>query len=371
MPSKVPKNFKYYARIGDNRLMAGLMHIIIRNDMDSYDDCIEEYKRNWNNTAVTGGGPDTNAKDSHPFNNTEIVQDPDRTDHLKAIGDYDTYLFFVTVAANIRAHEDNGSILGGAHTGSDDAGVLTDGTKSYNTNNLADLIIKNTTDGSQGTITSNTGTTITTSGGLSGGTDNNWDRDDVYQICSANGNPFRSSAPSHTKCQSFVRHHLLSRHNNTDGHDEDNYLFYGQPVIEYGNTAAGNASHLPLVDQKLISGTQRKIVNTGIYAGDNFGTALTARASYNTFFSPASLIEIYGKHGITNTQVTAHGSTVYYALATHDTTFYNLIVDIDLHAYVNTATSTNTAFFRNKTNIFFQPFGESTEVQFSTSEFTS
>ena len=370
MASKVPKNFKYYARIGDNRIMAGLMHIIIRNDMDSYDDCIEEYKRNWGNTAVTGGGPDTNAKNSHPFNNTDIDTDPDRTDHLKAIGDYDTYLFFVTVAANIRAHEDNGSILGGAHTGSDDASVLTDGTKSYNSNNLADLIIKNTTDGSQGTITSNTSNTITTSGGLSGGTDNDWDRDDVYQICSANGNPFRSSAPSHTKCQSFVRYNLLSRHNNTDGHSNNNYLFYGQPVIEYGNTAAGNGTENPLVDQLLIGGTQRKIVNTGIYAGDNFGVTLTEAAAYNTFFSPASLIEIYGKHGITHDTVTAHGTTVYYALDVHDTTFYNLIVDIDLHGYVNPASAT-VAFFRNKTNIFYQPFGESTEVQFSTSEFTS
>ena len=54
----------------------------------------------------------------------------------------------------------------------------------------------------------------------------------------------------------------------------------------------------------------------------------------------------------------------------HIVTFYNLIVDIDLHGYVNPATAT-VAFFRNKTNIFFQPFGESTELQFSKSEFTS
>ena len=370
MAAKVSKTFKYYERIGDNRLMAGLMHIIIRNDMESYDDCIEEYKRNWGRTAVTGGGPDTNAKNSHPFNNTEIDTDPDRTDDLKAIGDYDTYLFFVTVAANIRAHEDNGSILGGAHTGSDGASVLTDGTKSFNTNNLASLIIKNITDGSQGTITSNTSNTITTSGGLSGGTDDEWATDDVYQIANTGGNLFRSVAPSHSKCQSFVRYHLLSRHNNTDGHSNNNYLFYGQPVIEYGNTTATNATEAPLVDQLLIGGAQRKIVNTGLYAGDNFGADLTEGASGNTFFSPASLIEIWGKHGITNNQVTAHGSTVYYALDTHDTTFYNLIVDIDLHGYVNPASAT-VAFFRNKTNIFFQPFGESTEVQFSTSEFTS
>ena len=68
--------------------------------------------------------------------------------------------------------------------------------------------------------------------------------------------------------------------------------------------------------------------------------------------------------------MTAHGSTVYYALNTHDTSFYNLVVDIDLHGYTNPEGNT-VAFFRNKTNIFFQPFGESTEVQFSTSEFTS
>ena len=370
MASKVPKQFKYYARIGANRVMAGLMHIIIRNDMDSYDDCIEEYKRNWGNTAVTGGGPDTNAKNSHPFNNTEIDTDPDRTGHLKGIGDYDTYLFFGTVAANLRVHEDNGSVLGGSHSGSNGASVLTDGTKNYNTNSLVGLTIKNTTDNSQGTITGNTSTTITTSGGLSGGTDNDWDSSDSYQIANAGGNQFRSSAPSHDKCQSFVRYQLLSRHNNTDGHSNNNYLFYGQPVIEYGNTTAGNATESQLVDQLLIGGTQRKIVNTGLYADSNFGTDLTAGASGNTFFSPVSLIEIYGKHGITHDTVTAHGSTVYYALNTHDTSFYNLVVDIDLHGYTNPEGNT-VAFFRNKTNIFFQPFGESTEVQFSTSEFTS
>jgi hypothetical protein len=69
---------------------------------------------------------------------------------------------------------------GGTHTGAANASVLTDGSKSWTTNQWAGYTIKNTTDGSFATIVSNTATTIT--GTLQGGTENDWDASDAYII---------------------------------------------------------------------------------------------------------------------------------------------------------------------------------------------
>jgi hypothetical protein len=69
---------------------------------------------------------------------------------------------------------------GGTHTGSANAAVLTDSTKSWTTNQWVGYRIRNTTDGSFTTITANTATTIT--GVLQGGTDNDWDASDAYVI---------------------------------------------------------------------------------------------------------------------------------------------------------------------------------------------
>ena len=365
MASKVPKTFKYYARIGDNRIMAGLMHIIIRNDMDSYDDCIEEYKRNWTNTAVTGGGPDTNAKNSHPFNNTEIQTDPGRTDFKHAIADYDVFLYFVTIGARLTAAATPGTALTGNHTAGSTT-TLAQSDFTFVTNGLVGQMLKNTTAGTSSTISANTAGAISCSPSLSLASGN------AYAIANdPEGNTWYTSSPTHVECASFVRYQLMARHNNAYGHTNNNYLYYGLPVYEYGNTTAGQATETGLVDQAAISGTTRRIVNTSNWA-QGFGGDLSSVGN-NTYFAPVSNIEIYGSHGL-NIDSTSSGDFVsgvtHHAIQRHDTTFYNLIVDIDLHGYVNPAGAT-VAFFRNKTNIFFQPFGESAEVQFSTSEFTS
>lgn len=68
----------------------------------------------------------------------------------------------------------------GSHTGSNDASVLTDSTKNWVANELVGLTITNTSDGSSGAITANTETTVTAT--LSGGTENDWDTSDAYEI---------------------------------------------------------------------------------------------------------------------------------------------------------------------------------------------
>ena len=91
--AKVAKQVQYFARIGSNRVVNGLMHIIVRNDM-AKDDAIEEYYRHWDEDEEDDG-PDDNAQNSHPFTNTIIDNDPNRENLNHAIGDYDVFLYFV------------------------------------------------------------------------------------------------------------------------------------------------------------------------------------------------------------------------------------------------------------------------------------
>lgn len=74
----------------------------------------------------------------------------------------------------------------GSHTGTDNASVLTDSTQDWTTNALVGYVLFNLTDSCYGTITANTGTTITCSGGLSGGTQNDLDNGDLYVILEGN-----------------------------------------------------------------------------------------------------------------------------------------------------------------------------------------
>ncbi|MFC1864609.1 hypothetical protein ACFLYG_02135 [Chloroflexota bacterium] len=68
----------------------------------------------------------------------------------------------------------------GSHTGSNDAALLTDAGASWTADELINLKIYNTTDGSYGNVTDNTDTTVTVV--LSGGTENDWDTNDEYRI---------------------------------------------------------------------------------------------------------------------------------------------------------------------------------------------
>ena len=70
----------------------------------------------------------------------------------------------------------------GLHTGADDhATVMTDATKAFTVDALIGYQIFNTTDGSSGIITDNDATTVTVAA-LAGGTGNDWDTNDKYEI---------------------------------------------------------------------------------------------------------------------------------------------------------------------------------------------
>jgi len=68
----------------------------------------------------------------------------------------------------------------GTHDGSNNAATLTDSTRSWNDDDYNTLTVSNITDGSSCTITDSTATTIVCT--LSGGTDDDWDTGDVYEV---------------------------------------------------------------------------------------------------------------------------------------------------------------------------------------------
>jgi hypothetical protein len=94
--------------------------------------------------------------------------------------------YSVVTMASIDTDDDNGLYKlcrrseEGAHTGSDDASVLTDSGQSWTPDEHIGKTVFNFTDGSEGLITDNDATTITAT--LSGGTGDDWDTDDEYGI---------------------------------------------------------------------------------------------------------------------------------------------------------------------------------------------
>lgn len=68
----------------------------------------------------------------------------------------------------------------GTHDGGDGQAIMTDSTAAFTVDALIGFYLFNTTDGSHGIITDNDATTITAT--LAGGTENDWDDDDVYEV---------------------------------------------------------------------------------------------------------------------------------------------------------------------------------------------
>jgi hypothetical protein len=70
--------------------------------------------------------------------------------------------------------------ISGVHDGGDGQAAMTDASATFIIDDLIGSTIFNTTDGSSGLITDNTATVVTAT--LAGGTDNDWDDDDVFEI---------------------------------------------------------------------------------------------------------------------------------------------------------------------------------------------
>lgn len=70
--------------------------------------------------------------------------------------------------------------LTGKHTGADNVAILTDKNLALEVNAYVGGTVRNDADGSSGTVTANTATTVTAT--LAGGTDNNWDTGDPHAL---------------------------------------------------------------------------------------------------------------------------------------------------------------------------------------------
>lgn len=81
----------------------------------------------------------------------------------------------------IHANNRNVNCWTGRHTGANNAAVLTDSTKSWTVDELIGFQVFNTLDGSSGFVASNTADTVTLTS-LTGGTDNDFDTNDEYEI---------------------------------------------------------------------------------------------------------------------------------------------------------------------------------------------
>ena len=80
----------------------------------------------------------------------------------------------------IHANNRNVKCWTGRHTGANNAAILTDSTQSWTAKALIGYQVFNSLDGSSGFITDNTANTVTAT--LAGGTDNDWDTADEYEI---------------------------------------------------------------------------------------------------------------------------------------------------------------------------------------------
>jgi hypothetical protein len=123
----------------------------------------------------------TGAEAEHLYDGT-IIQDGGATR-------WDGIINFGNANAHIQVMQDGAVIAddfwnygheAGTHTGAVDQSVLTDSTLGATVDEFVGYTIKNITDGSRGIITANTATTVTAT--LYGGTDNDWDTNDVHHI---------------------------------------------------------------------------------------------------------------------------------------------------------------------------------------------
>ncbi len=94
--------------------------------------------------------------------------------------DADTALGSGTAGVKFYVSRDLIAAASGTHDGSSGAAVLTDSGASFTPGELIGTTVFNITDGSSGTVTANTATTVTAT--LAGGTDDDWDASDAYRF---------------------------------------------------------------------------------------------------------------------------------------------------------------------------------------------
>ena len=326
--SAVPIEVVKYLKFPDRRLISGFLTInaIHHNDNDtSFDDSHDEYYEHWDTdgTVSQAQGAIQNAT---PFNGVR-PDDPARTGHKLTFGDFDCMLFWV-------------------------AGGMTLQTPT------------------------NIGVTQTLTGYEY--TDGNWYTGVLHP------------------CQHFMKHHLIGRINNGYGHTNTNYskitpirqdTFEIDDDTDASKRETGVGAPVAFASDRK-GQWSRYVLSNGIFSEDSDADApINLSTDTNNTFSPMiEGVEIYGKHNYNIPANTKGGSPTFYSVNpggsydgadyVHQDSFWSLVIKIKYRGYNSNHpdsgdTQADKEFFKSRTNIMFQPFGETASFSFADSLHTS
>ena len=368
----------HYARIPIDRIVTGLCHIIVTHSTDE-DDAVEEYYDNWgtvSSIAITGAADAGSNRTtlttdgSHGWSNGTVVWIDGTTNYEGA------WEIYTAAADTIRIETPySSSQTGTAYTeGANDPPIGAQYSKPYLGVRSVDpdrggyglrlgdqdTFLFNVSASCHCAAAIQTGGTTTTSG---------------YEI--DDSNTWYTSI-THPKCQSFVRSTLLSRHNSAYGMAA-NFYKSGLATLEH-SAATYTAATI----------NAGNIMHNGVYSDedDQFEKSFSPTDDHgaltnNNYFTPVNdiLFEAHHRFGVTTN--TKGGAPNLYRLDNHDTTFFNLLVKVKLYAFdkdgdrdvteVSTGVTGGTVVthFRNRVNIYWQPFGETSQIKFAKTPFTS
>lgn len=329
--AKIPQHAKYLAaaRVPPDRLLSGLLTVNVRNaydNADGKDDTVQAYNDHW-------GDLSTGQKHSYPFGDVQPItlsgglEDPGRPGRYQSFADYDCFLFWVaggmTLHSTLTYGEDRtGSELNGY---ADTSGTWYESITDY-------------------------------------------------------------------RCNSYVRAHLIARANNAYGHNDGGTVNYakGTGIKRIQTLADDDVATGAVTSTYLADGTRTDyLYNNADYspyhpAHDDKYTLETP--GNNTFFTPVRDVYIRGSHRLNVTSNAYSGSGgvdhgTLYQLVVHDSAFWSLKVevllygyqadsgtDIDLAAGDGLADKLRTDY---NINVFYQPFGETPDLDFALTEWAS
>ena len=331
-----PLSIKKYIKIPPRRLISGFLHINVISHDDN-DDKKDAYQ--WYRDEIVAGDQETDWHSAQPWYGQAagVFDDEGRANKFLSFGDYDCLLFWVAGGMTLQTPLFTGSALS---------------TFTLASNSYPD----------------------TTAGVWYTGIDD--------------------------YCQNFVKYDLISRINNGYGHaalmgDE---LYLGTvPVTknEFRSDAAGVSGHDSTAtppDYDTTGGEapnthggnfQKHIMSCGSHstsANTGDGDIDLSTANKNTFFPPVQDVEVYGIHRL-NIASQTNGSTLVYSIAAseggyHLTDFWNLVIDIKIRGYDDgwssgSPSDADREWFKSRVNVFFQPFGETGNLDISDTEHTS
>tara|TARA_R110002051_G_C8690371_1_gene492932 strand:- start:34 stop:1155 length:1122 start_codon:yes stop_codon:yes gene_type:complete len=367
-----PLVIKKYIKIPDRRLISGFLTIncISHYDNDANDDANEYFYTNWGDAEVPA-----KIQQTRPWNNTQSA-DFGRTGYKHTFGDYDCLLFWVAGGMTLQTPVMTGSDI-----------------------NQSTLAGQNFVHGASG------GTTWEDDAGSPN--DDYVDAENWY------------SGVTHP-CQHFMKSHLIGRINNGYGHTSGDYEKINgilTNTFEMSDNTAGslddnittapgtayddsgsfteaneetnhNANRAGYASARR-GKWARYISSNGTYSNDTDGDFIVdlSTESNNTYFPMIENVEIYGKHDFT---IPTHFSTNVDGAGTdgliytngnttvgnysHQDDFWSMVIKISYRAYADNYPSDaigSHEFFQSRTNVSFQPFGETGSFDVSDSFHTS